>query len=313
MDYRQIMGMPASTSRDEPIPFAELEGDLNEVWLAYQDSRFGFVTSRVPQLIADSQVAAGAYDGDESARAHAILALTYQAAAVTLTKVGEQDLAWIASDRGLVAAQRSNDVVIQGSLFRSVTHSLLSTGRYNEAVQMTEQATAVLEPHLANAGAEMLSVYGTLLLAGSMAAARAENRSMTMDLLNLADELARRLGGDANHLWTAFGPTNVAIHRVSTAMELGDVQLAVETGPRIDTTSLPVERQVRHALEVARALSMRNRRQEALATVLEAEQTAPEQVRYHFISRHLVQTWIRQQRGKPSFHLTGLAERLRVV
>jgi transcriptional regulator with XRE-family HTH domain len=313
MDYRQIMGMPASTSGDEPIPFAELERDLNEVWLAYQDSRFGFVTSRVPQLIADSQVAAGAYDGDESARAHAILALTYQAAAVTLTKVGEQDLAWIASDRGLVAAQRSNDVVIQGSLFRSVTHSLLSTGRYNEAVQMTEQATAVLEPHLANAGAEMLSVYGTLLLAGSMAAARAENRSMTMDLLNLADELARRLGSDANHLWTAFGPTNVAIHRVSTAMELGDVQLAVDTGPRIDTTSLPVERQVRHALEVARALSMRNRRQEALATVLEAEQTAPEQVRYHFISRHLVQTWIRQQRGKPSFHLTGLAERLRVV
>ena len=229
MDYRQIMRMPASASESEPTRLAELERDLNAVWLAYQDSRFGFVTSRVPQLIAGSQAAAGAYGGDDSARAYAILALTYQAAAVTLTKVGEQDLAWIASDRGLVAAQRSNDAVIQGSLFRSVTHSLLSTGRYNEAVQMTEHATAVLDPHLAKAGGEMLSVYGTLLLAGSMAAARAENRSTTMDFLNLAGELARRLGGDANYLWTAFGPTNVAIHRVSTAMELGDVQLAVET------------------------------------------------------------------------------------
>jgi hypothetical protein len=49
------------------------------------------------------------------------------------------------------------------------------------------------------------------------------------------------------------------------------------------------------------------------AAVLDAEQAAPEQVRYHFISRHLVQTWIRQQRGKPSFQLTGLAERLKVI
>jgi hypothetical protein len=96
-------------------------------------------------------------------------------------------------------------------------------------------------------------------------------------------------------------------------MELGDLQLALEMGPRIDTAALPVERRVRHALEVARALSMANRRDEALAAVLDAEQAAPEQVRYHFISRHLVQTWIRQQRGKPSFQLTGLAERLKVI
>ena len=29
--------------------------------------------------------------------------------------------------------------------------------------------------------------------------------------------LAEQLGEDANHAWTAFGPTNVAIHRVSAA------------------------------------------------------------------------------------------------
>jgi hypothetical protein len=130
MDYRQIMQLPAGSSGQEPAPLARLEQNLDEVWLAYQDSRFGFVTRRVPELIAESQIAAAAYAGDDAARAHAVLALTYQATATTLTKVGEADLAWIASDRGLVAAQRSGDPVVLGSLFRSVTHSLLSTGRY---------------------------------------------------------------------------------------------------------------------------------------------------------------------------------------
>lgn len=314
MDYQQIMQMPTSVPAGQrPAHLHELERDLDDVWLAYQGSRFGYVTHRVPQLLAEAQIAANAYDGDLALRAQAILALTYQATATTLTKVGEADLAWIASDRGLVAAQRSGDRVVLGSLFRSVTHSLLSTGRYTEAVQMTNQATVVLEAGMAKASGNMISVYGTLLLAGSMAAARAEDRGATNDFLTEAEGLARRLGQDANHLWTAFGPTNVAIHRVSTAMELGDLQLAVDLGPRIDTDALPTERRVRHALEVARAFSMWNRRDEALAAVLGAEQIAPEQVRYHYISRHLVQTWMRQLRGKPSYELSSLAQRLRVV
>lgn len=313
MDYRQLVPMPTFSTAEAPPTISELDRRLDDLWLAYQASRFGYVTSRVPQLIADSQVAAATYDGDEAGRAHDILALTYHATASTLTKVGEADLAWIAADRGLVAAQHNAQPVVLGSLFRSVAHSLMSTGRYPEAVQMTERATSFLDPHLGTADADMLSVCGTLLLAGSMAAARAENRSTTREFLNMADQLAQRLGRDSNSLWTAFGPTNVAIHRVSTAMELGDVQIAVDLGPALDTAALPVERRVRHALEVARALSMRNRRDEAIGTVLDAEQAAPEQVRYHYMSRHLVQTWVRQQRGKPSFRLTGLAERLKVV
>src|SRR5262249_48782137 len=122
-----------------------------------------------------------------------------------------------------------------------------------------------------------------------------------------------RLGHDANHMWTAFGPTNVAIHRVATAMELGDVQIAVDQGPRVDTSALPLERRVRHTLELARAYSAQNRTDEALALVLDAEDLAPEQVRYPFTSRHLVTAWVRQHRGKPSHLLAGVAQRLRVI
>lgn len=230
-----------------------------------------------------------------------------------LTKLGEGDLAWTASNRGMEAAQNSENPVVIGSLLRSLAHSLASTGEYAPAVRVVQDAVGFLEPHMGKAGRTLTSVYGTALLAGSMAAARADDRATVREFLGEADRAAARLGSDRNYLWTAFGPTNVAIHRVATAMELGDLQTALALGPDLDTSTVPVERRVRHALEVARAQSAANHRDDALAMLLDAEQVAPEQVRYHYLSRHLVQTWVRTQRGKPSFHLAGLAGRLRIA
>ena len=199
------------------------------------------------------------------------------------------------------------------SLFRSVAHTLLATGRYRPAIQLVDRAAGVLGGELGQADGLMLSVYGSLFLTGAMAASRAEDRSTTHGFLQEAQEAADRLGQDSNHVWTAFGPTNVAIHRVNTAMELGDVQIALDLGPNVDTTELPTERRVRHALELARAYSARNLRDEGLAVLLSAEQIAPEQVRHHFIGRQLVLTWMRQLRRKPDLELAGLAARLRLT
>ncbi|MEU0548535.1 hypothetical protein [Micromonospora sp. NPDC005979] len=174
-------------------------------------------------------------------------------------------------------------------------------------------ASGVRQPGLKHATPALLSVYGTLFLSGAMAAARANDATTTRTFLATADQAAGKLGGDANHFLTAFGPTNVAIHRVATAAELGDLQVAVDLGPRVNTAGLPIERRVRHALEVARAYSSWNRVDEAQAAILDAEQIAPEQVRHHFLSRQLALTWIRRQRGKPSAELVGLAQRLKVL
>lgn len=94
-------------------------------------------------------------------------------------------------------------------------------------------------------------------------------------------------------VWTAFGPTNVAIHRVTTAMELGDMQVAIDLGLRIDT---------------ARAFDRRNRVDSALDTLLNAERQAPEQVRYRQLSRILVQEIIR--RPRPPSRAIELAARM---
>lgn len=313
MDYRQITEMASHQPLGEPIALDQLKADIEELWSAYQEARFGYVTHRLVAVIPAGKLAALAYDGDDQCVASGRLALAYHLAATVLTKLGEADLAWSASDRGIEAARRSENPIIIGSLLRSVAHSLLSTGAYAEAVRLTQGTADFLEPHLPRASRTMLSVYGTALLAGSMAAARNEDRAMARTFLDGAADAARRVGADQNRLWTAFGPTNVAIHRVSTAMELGDVQTAIALGPDLDTSAVPTERRVRHALEVSRALSTANKRDEALAILLQAEQAAPEQVRYHFLSRHLVQTWIRTQRGKPTFQLASLAERLNVA
>lgn len=313
MDYRQVTGLTEAPRPGVPMDLSEMRSSLDAAWSAYQQSRFGFVTQRLVDLIPQYSHAQQAYSDDSHRIAAGRLALAYQLAASTLTKLGEADLAWSASNRGIEAARTSENPLILGSLLRSVAHSLLSTGAYGEAVELTNEVARFFAPHLPEASRMMLSVYGTALLAGSMAAARNDDRDSTQQFLDEAERAARRVGTDQNLMWTAFGPTNVTIHRVSTAMELGDVQIALDLGPRLDTSTMPTERRVRHELEVSRALSSANRRDDALSRVLDAEQGAPEQVRYHFLSRHLVQTWIRTQRTRPSIELSGLAKRLHVA
>jgi transcriptional regulator with XRE-family HTH domain len=313
MDYRHASPLIGNPYTGDPPDLDLLRSKVGAAWSAYQDSRYARATRLIPEVLADAHRAVQAYEGDDLLRAQGLLAMAYQGAAMVLTKIGETDLAWIAADRGLSAAHASESLVMIGSLFRSVTHCLLANGRFDAAKQLTTSAGGFLQDGLGEASPEFLSVYGTLFLAGSMAAARSEDRATAQTFLNEADESARRLGHDANHMWTAFGPTNVAIHHVSTAMELGDVQIALDQGPRIDASALPIERRVRHTLEIARAHAAHNETDEALALVLDAEELAPEQVRYHFLSRQLVTKWVRQQRGKPSYQLADLARRLHVI
>ena len=295
MDYSQLSPLLANSgTQTAPPTLDQLTTRVGAIFDGYQQSRFGFVTALTPELLRDAVAITRAADSGETARAHELLAFSYQVAASVLTKLGEADLAWIAAERGLAAAQNTGNLVVIGSLFRSVAHTLLATGRYRPAIELVDRAADVLGSELGRADGGMLSVYGSLFLTGAMAASRAEDRSTTSAFLQEAQETADRLGHDANHVWTAFGPTNVAIHRVNTAMELGDVQVALDLGPDVDTTDLPAERRVRHALELARAYSARNHRDEGLAVLLDAERMAPGQVRHHFISRQLVLTWIRQ-------------------
>lgn len=295
MDHRQFLTSPRP---GEPVRLDTLSSELAEQWSDYQNSRYARLTQRLPLLITDAQAACrhhGHGDADGQ-RAHTLAASAHQLATAFLTKLGETDLAAISASRGLAAANTSGNELMIGSLYRSAAHALLSIGEFEQAVALIRAAADHLEPGLSHATPEYLSVYGMLHLVGAVASSRREDRSDTTTFLTEADMAATRIGHDANHLWTSFGPTNVKIHRVTAAMELGNVQVAVDLGPRIDTRALPIERRVRHAIETARAYARWNRANDGLALLLDAETYAPEQVRYHRLSRILVREIIRLPR-----------------
>ncbi len=217
-------------------------------------------------------------------------AYAHQVATLFLTKLGETDLAWISASRGLTAANASGDPVVLGSLSRAAAHALTSNGEYKQAREVGEATAAFLQSSLSpSTSPSLLSIYGSLQLMCALSAARDDDRQTSSTHLEEAAEAARRLGIDANYVWTAFGPTNVAIHRVCIAVELGDIQRAMAIGPGLDTSALPIERRVRHSIEVARAHVRYNQAGEAIAALLDAEQIAPDQVRYHRLSRMAVQ------------------------
>ncbi|MFI6085030.1 helix-turn-helix domain-containing protein [Streptomyces sp. NPDC051217] len=314
MDYRMLTPLFALGRQEgEPIGLVGLRQDISASMDGYQSARYAWVADRLPELLASALAATRSHRGAERDEAQRLLALAYQATAQVLGKAGETELAWMAADRGLSAAQHSGDLAVTGSLLRSVMHCLTSTGRFDAALNLLKDAEKLLRPTASESSRERVSAYGALHLAGAMAAARLGDRNTVRDILSRADQAAQRLGTDSNELWTAFGPTNVAIHTVATAGELGDHQIAADLGRRVDTSGLPVERQVRHSLEVARALAARNRGDEALEILLQAESIAPEQIRQHTMSRELVLRWIRNSRGRPPSNLTALARRLHVV
>lgn len=295
----------------EPPPDpGELRGELADVMTAYQASRYGDMLVRLPEVLSGAHLAVIAEDRDREQEVQRVLALASQAAAMVLTKLGELDLAWMAADRGFTAAQRSGDEAVLGSLCRSVVHTLQSHGRAHAAARLADHTAENLRRHLTPTSQRAVSVYGTLLLAGAMASARAGDRQSTQDYLSEADLYASQVGRDANHLWTAFGPTNVAIHRVATAVALGDMGEAHSRAAGIDATRLPLERRVRYAFDIARTRIERHDIDAAVDEMVAAERLAPEQVHHHVISRQIIADLRFTAKGTRSNVLAELAERV---
>jgi len=300
-----------SAQHDDIPALGDLEREVSIAFGAYQQSHFTTAASRVSVLLADAQLAVRECGERDRAAAWKILALAYQAAASILIKVGQPGIGWIAAERGLNATDAAGSAAIRGSLIRTVAFALHSTGRLEAAMGLVDSGTSYLRGQISGNDI-MLSVYGTLLLVGSMAASRFGDGPKTADYLREAANTAGRLRKDANHLWTAFGPTNVAIHRVNTAVELGDFQAVLDSGLSLDTSAVPAERRVRYLLDVARVYALTGRQDDALNTVLTAERIAPEQVRQHYLSRSVVVTLMRSAAGKPGVQLDKLARRVKI-
>jgi len=297
-----------------PIPWAQRHVEL--AWRDYQEGRVGRVIALLPELIAMSQrLEDSPGEGEQRRQTWAISARTHHLAATTLSKVGEADLGWIAAERAMNAADQSDDPLVLASAARAATHAMLANGRYDDALDLGLTAGGWLQEQVADHDPEALSLFGMLNLRTAVAAARNRDRQIAGELLRRATDAAQELGIDANYWQTSFGPTNVELHRLSAALDLGDVSYVVEHD-NIDAAHLPAERRVVHLLDMARALTYRGRHDdEALDRLLDAEREAPTLVRLNTSARETIKTLLRRApaSGGRSSELRGLAERCRAV
>ena len=67
-------------------------------------------------------------------------------------------------------------------------------------------------------------MYGTLLEVAAHTAAIDGNRHAAAEYIGEAAATAARLGSDANHRFTAFGPSGVILYQVSVAQVLATAE-----------------------------------------------------------------------------------------
>ncbi|BCL29352.1 helix-turn-helix domain-containing protein [Streptomyces aurantiacus] len=290
---------------------AEFRQLVDQAWEYVHASSFAALSDHLVKLLPDIEVAVRHAPAADRVELHSLRARSYQAAAASFTRQDQADAAWVAADRALQAAEMAGQPLeVVASLFR-MAHAFMRQQHMDQAEQAARSAVEVLSPRVDDPAcpAEELSLLGAMNLVLAVINAREGNRSETHVRLNRARELAARLGEDRNDFDTEFGPTNVKLHSVSTAVELGDAGLALETAAEIDAGVLSSERQSRFLLDVARAHAQRRHVGEATAALLEAETLAPEQIRDHHSAREVIRDLIQLSGRRVPEPLRDLADR----
>jgi len=234
------------------------------------------------------------------------------AAAKLATKVGDASAAWSAAERARISALEADDPFGQAAAGYQLACALLKSGRYEEAERVAVDAGEAIT----GAGPQSLTWLGSLMLIRSIIAARCQNRSAAGQRLGHAQRLAEQLGADTNIGWTAFGPTNVLIHRMSAAVALEEPRAVLAAAVQIDVSVIPSTlrgRQAQFHLDSAWAHFQLNEDPLAVIHLLDAERVAPQLVHSYDTARDLIQDLLaREHRGQVP-GLRGLAQRARVL
>lgn len=293
-----------------PVALPSLGRHVAGARTIFQHGRYTDVAARLPGLLSTAMAThADATSGEDIAAANGQLAELYILASELMVKLGHDHLAWTTADRGQQAAYGSGDVLTQAAARRASAIVLRRAGRTETAQRLVVDTAAALQSDL-NRGPEYLSVYGSLLSTAAYTAAVDGDRDTARTLICEAVDAASRLGVDANHRFTAFGPTGVGLYRISIARVLGDSGTAIETACRINPTSIPlVERQARYWSDVARSFHQWGKLEQCYRALLAAEHASPDEVRYRKPIQQITTSLLRDPTAHILPGLRGFARR----
>lgn len=285
--YDVILGGAADAAEEPELD--ELERQHAYVSSAFLASEFSGIGRHLPKLIIEAQrLCERESDSVPAAR---LLIQTYRVASSTLLKLGADETAWLAADRAMMTAQRSGDAYCVARATRSVARAMMALGQTAESLNALVIVAQRMEPTIGSAPADTAAMYGMVLLAAEIAASRLDDEATAETMHEEALRLAQHRFSGAHDSATAFGVTNVGLHRVAAHVFLGQGERALEYARTIDTVALerlPRERRGTYLLDLATAHQGVGHHAEAVTALMQAERIAPEEVRCRPTSKSLI-------------------------
>jgi transcriptional regulator with XRE-family HTH domain len=294
-----------------PSVMQDLREAAERIWELTHTDQFAELSAALGPLVPRLERAARTAPEEYRAELHGLTARTYQALAAAFVRQNEADAAWVAADRAIREAELSGEPLgVFAGIYR-LAHAFVRLKHLDQAEHATMMAVNALRTYVSDhePTPQHLSVLGSLHLMLALVHARAGERSAARKQIDMAREVARQLGEDRNDFNLEFGPTNVEIQAVSTAVDLGDAGEAIDIGEGLDTSGLSIERQARLLMDLGRAHAQRRHFGDALSCLLAAEELAPEMIHTHIAARAVIRELMLVAGRAASDELRALAER----
>jgi transcriptional regulator with XRE-family HTH domain len=270
---------------------------VNQAWLS---SHFTIAARHLPELLRKAQILAFTAQPPDQVTASRTLVMAYRLASSVLLKFETNDVAWLAADRAMQAALATDDMLALAIATRSVARSLTSTGQLDSAINALTGMADRMRPELTVRADQLLSPYGMLYLAASIAAAKQEDAETALAMHEHAQAAAENLGLHYETHHFVFGVTNVALHRVAALVRLHQPGQALEYAGNIDPHAisiLPPERRVTYMLDLSTAYTETGHYAKAARALVEAERVAPEEVRCRPLAHGLLRAMLNNTSG----------------
>jgi transcriptional regulator with XRE-family HTH domain len=297
-----------------PESLVWLRHEIRTVNRLYQATRYEEVGRRLPGLIVASELGCRYAPENQRRSYNTLRALTYHCVTSTLNRVEETELAWMAADRSLSAAEETaRPVLVAVSTYR-LGYVLVRLRQEETAIRLAEETAERLLRKGSDPRAS--AVAGGLYLVAVTAAASRYDHTSADGFLRRAQRVADLINEDRNDFWTAFGPSNVAIHEVSAAVDYGDARAAIKKGEVFADRHLMaglVGRRAQIRIDLAAAYAMQRKDAASVNMLLEAEELSPELVRYGGRTRDLLGQLLKREHKASTPQLRGLARRAGVA
>ncbi|MFJ6386465.1 helix-turn-helix domain-containing protein [Streptomyces sp. NPDC091972] len=288
-----IDAFPLTTQRQAP-PIAHLRARLARAWQARHSApnHREVIGELLPDLIRDAQAGVRQADsGAERRAAHAILAEVYSLSQFFVAYQPDPALLWRVADRGLIAAQESEDPHAIGvaAWLAAQAHRDAGPAHYDAADAVNMETLAYLQPLLPDANNEVLAIAGALTFEAGYTAARRGETGTAWRYWDQARDMAARLPEDYYHPATSFSRAIMGAHAVTVAVELHQGGESVRQAAAADAVTIPSRpRRARHRIEEARGYQLDGQPDVALATLAQAHEAAPETIKYNGYAKRIV-------------------------